>query len=230
VLSVIVLACYLACAAWLASSVYRAGEHAAHGRRIAGVALGLIALVLHAVLLWRGLFDRPVLSFTIAETASLIGWPIGLIAVGASWLRPRFAGIGAVLTVVAGVVAATTVRGGGGAPRPFAGGFGGARPSYGGPREGGFGGGGGAPSAPGARQRDFGPDAPPKGKKKNVYKSAAERGPKGPIRTKTDNRIYNAFGDEAEDKDAAVDFDDFATSKPSDEPADKPGDEPADDE
>jgi ABC-type uncharacterized transport system permease subunit len=96
--------------------VYRASEHAAHGRRIAGIALGLIALVLHAVLLWRGLFDRPVLSFTIAETASLIGWPIGLIAVGTSWLRPRFAGIGAALTVVAGVVAATTVRGGGGAP------------------------------------------------------------------------------------------------------------------
>ena len=113
-LSVVVLACYLACAAWLASSVYRAGEHAAHGRRIAGVALGLIALVLHAVLLWRGLFSRPVLSFSIAETASLIGWPIGLIAVAASWLRPRFAGIGAVLTVVAGVVAATTVEGTGG--------------------------------------------------------------------------------------------------------------------
>jgi len=116
VFSVVVLACYLACAAWLASSVYRAGEHAAHGRRIAGIEHGLIALVLHAVLLWRGLFDRPVLSFTIAETASLIGWPIGLIAVGTAWLRPRFAGISAVLTAVAGVVAATTVRGGGGAP------------------------------------------------------------------------------------------------------------------
>ena len=89
-----------------------------------------------------------------------------------------------------------------------------------------MGGGGAAPGAPGARQREFGPDAPPKGKKKNVYKSAAERGPKGPIRTKTDNRIYNAFGDEGEDP--AVDFDDFATSKPSEEPADKPGDEPAD--
>src|ERR1700754_827068 len=114
VFSVVVLACYLACAAWLASSVYRAGEHAAHGRRIAGIALGLIALVLHAVLLWRGLFARPVLSFSIGETASLIGWPIGLIAVGASWLRPRFAGIGAVLTVVAGIVAATTVEGPGG--------------------------------------------------------------------------------------------------------------------
>lgn len=115
-LSVVVLACYLACAAWLASSVYRAGEHAALGRRVAGLALGVIALVLHAILLWRGLFSRPVLSFTIAETASLIGWPIGLIAIAGSWLRPRFAGIGAVLTVIAGVVAATTVEGGGGAP------------------------------------------------------------------------------------------------------------------
>jgi ABC-type uncharacterized transport system permease subunit len=114
VLSVVVLACYLACAAWLASSVYRAGEHAAHGRRIAGLALGVIALVLHAVLLWRVLFDRPVLAFSIAETASLIGWPIGLIAIGASWLRPRFAAIGAALTVVAGIVAATTVEGGAG--------------------------------------------------------------------------------------------------------------------
>jgi ABC-type uncharacterized transport system permease subunit len=111
VLSAIVLACYLACAAWLASSVYRAGEHAAHGRRVAGLALGVIALVLHAVLLWRVLFDRPVLAFTIAETASLIGWPIGLIAIALSWVRPRFAGIGALLTVVAGVVAATTVEG-----------------------------------------------------------------------------------------------------------------------
>jgi ABC-type uncharacterized transport system permease subunit len=111
VFSVVVLACYLACAAWLASSVYRAGEHAAHGRRIAGIALGLIALVLHAILLWRGLFARPVVSFSIAETASLIGWPIGLIAIVASWLRPRFAGIGAVLTIVAGAVAAVTDEG-----------------------------------------------------------------------------------------------------------------------
>jgi ABC-type uncharacterized transport system permease subunit len=111
VLSVVVLACYLACAAWLASSVYRAGEHAAHGRRVAGLALGVIALVLHAILLWQGLFSRPVLSFTIAETASLIGLPIGLIAIATSWLRPRFAGIGAVLTVIAGVVAGTTDEG-----------------------------------------------------------------------------------------------------------------------
>jgi len=114
---------------------------------------------------------------------------------------------------------------GGGAPRPYAGSAG-PRPSYGAPREGGFGV-GANPSAP-ARQREFGPDAPPKGKKKAPYKNAAERGPKGPIRTKTDNRIYNAFGDEGED--TAVDFDDFATSKPSDEPSDKPSDESSGDE
>jgi ABC-type uncharacterized transport system permease subunit len=132
VLSVVVLACYLACAAWLASSVYaprgaqpqdaqreaiprdHASDHAAQGRRIAGLALGVIALGLHAVLLWNGLFSRPALSFSIAETASLIGWPIGLIAIAASGLRPRFAGIGAVLVVIAGVVAATTVEGSGG--------------------------------------------------------------------------------------------------------------------
>ena len=36
-----------------------------------------------------------------------------------------------------------------------------------------------------------------------------------PIRTKTDGRIYNAFGDEGDE--AAVDFDDFATSRPEDE-------------
>jgi ABC-type uncharacterized transport system permease subunit len=114
VLSVIVLACYLACAAWLASSVYRAEHYAAHGRRIAGLALGTIALVLHGALLWRGVFAKPTLAFTATETASLIGWPIGLIAIVASWLRPRFAGIGAVLTGVAGVVAATTIEQAGG--------------------------------------------------------------------------------------------------------------------
>jgi ABC-type uncharacterized transport system permease subunit len=94
--------------------VYHAEEYAAHGRRIAGLALGVIALALHAVLLWRGLFAKPTLSFTATETASLIGWPVGAIAVTASWLRPRFAGIGAALTVVAGIVAATTVEGSGG--------------------------------------------------------------------------------------------------------------------
>lgn len=116
--------------------------------------------------------------------------------------------------------------GGGGGPRSFGGPPSGPRPSYGGggaprsfgaPRDsGGFGGAPSAPSAP-RREHNFGPDAPPKGKKKAQYgRGAEQRGPKGPIRTKTDGRIYNAFDDEGEET-AAVDFDDFATSRPEDE-------------
>jgi cold-inducible RNA-binding protein len=112
---------------------------------------------------------------------------------------------------------------GGGGPRSFGGPPSGPRPPYGGgpprsfgpPREGGF---SGPPSAPGAlrREHNFGPDAPPKGKKKPQYgRGAEQRGPKGPIRTKTDGRIYDAFGDDGEE--AAVDFDDFATSRPEDD-------------
>ena len=98
-LSIVVLACYLACAAWLASSVYRAEGNAAHGRRVAGLTLGAVAVVSHAVLLWYAVSAKPELAFTMAETASLIGWPIGAIALLLSWRRPRFAGVGAVLMV-----------------------------------------------------------------------------------------------------------------------------------
>lgn len=110
-LSIVVLACYLACAAWLASSVYRADENAARGRRVAGQGLGTVAVVLHAVLLWQGLFSKATISFSAAETASLIGWPTGLIALALTWARPRFAGISSILMTIAGVVAATTVEG-----------------------------------------------------------------------------------------------------------------------
>ena len=74
---------------------------------------------------------------------------------------------------------------------------------------------------PGSRERNFGPDAPPKGKRKPTFNRKDQQGPKGPIRTKTDNRIYSAFGDD-EDKDAAAgvpgEFDDFATSLGPDAP------------
>ena len=103
--------------------------------------------------------------------------------------------------------------GGSGAPRPFSG-----------AREGGF---GGPPSPAGGarREHNFGPDAPPKGKKKPTY-GRGEQKAKGPIRTKTDGRIYNAFDDEGEEAAASVDFDDFATSRegPDAEPSDAPPD------
>ena len=109
-----------------------------------------------------------------------------------------------------------------GAPRPpYGAGPGGPPRSFGGPpREGGV-----SPGGPGAgsasRERNFGPDAPPKGKRKPTFNRKDQQGPRGPIRTKTDNRIYSAFGDD-EDKDAGAiapgEFDDFATSRGPDAP------------
>jgi RNA recognition motif-containing protein len=111
-------------------------------------------------------------------------------------------------------------RGPGGPPRP-SGGFGGPRPGgfsgggggysgggggggFGGPRPGGFSGGGGGyagggGSAPGgARQKDFGPPAPPKDKKKPFKKN--EDKPRGPIPTKFTGRTFGL--DDLEDDDA----------------------------
>ena len=111
-----------------------------------------------------------------------------------------------------------------GGPRP--GGFSGPRPGPpsgpgGPPRPGGFaprpGGftprpdaGGGA--APGARSRNFGPDAPPKNKRKPPRKD--DRGPRGPIKERPVGRLYDAdedwrAQDGAEDE---VEIDDVATS------------------
>jgi cold-inducible RNA-binding protein len=109
-----------------------------------------------------------------------------------------------------------------GGPRP--GGFSGPRPGPpsgpgGPPRPGGFaprpGGfaprpdsGGGA--TPGARSRNFGPDAPPKNKRKPPRKDS-DRGPRGPIKERPVGRLYDADEDwRAQDED--VELDDVATS------------------
>lgn len=107
---------------------------------------------------------------------------------------------------------------GGTGPRPFSSGPGGPPRPYGGPpRDAGF-----SPGGPaGGRERNFGPDAPPRGKRKPAFNRKDQQGPKGPIRTKTNNRIFSAFGDEdAEDAAAAApgEFDDFATSLDPEKP------------
>ena len=117
-----------------------------------------------------------------------------------------------------------------GAPRP--GGYGGPRP--GGPAPGGgsgyaprpsgwaprpdAGGGGGAPGAP--RHRNFGPDAPPKNKRKAPRKDS-ERGPKGPIKERPVSRLYENDEDwRNEGKEDDVEIDDIATSAKDDADAD----------
>jgi len=101
--------------------------------------------------------------------------------------------------------------GGFSSPRP-----GGAPSGFSGPRPGGF-----APRAPdaagvpAARSRNFGPDAPPKNKRKPTRKES-ERGPRGPIKERPVGRLYDADEDwRVQDDDAG--FDDFATSAKNDD-------------
>ncbi len=115
-----------------------------------------------------------------------------------------------------------------GAPRP--GGYGGP-PRPGGPSggSGGFaprpsgwaprpadGGGSGAPSGP--RSRNFGPDAPPKNKRKAPRKDG-DRGPKGPIKERPVSRLYENDEDWRNDK-PEEDIDDVATSAKTEVDAD----------
>lgn len=104
-----------------------------------------------------------------------------------------------------------------GGPRP--GGFGGPRPGgpgggFGGPRPAGGGfsprpDAGGAPAG-GPRSRNFGPDAPPKNKRKPPRKDS-DRGPRGPIKERPVGRLYDADEDwRAQDDD--LDIDNIATS------------------
>jgi cold-inducible RNA-binding protein len=107
------------------------------------------------------------------------------------------------------------------------------RPSFGGPPRP-----GGRPLAPGApsfdvgipgapRRRDsgnFGPDAPPRGKK-SKFKSSEPRGPKGPIRVKPNGRIYST--DDVEEEGGEFQGDNFATR--AEPPDDIARTEPAED-
>jgi RNA recognition motif-containing protein len=99
----------------------------------------------------------------------------------------------------------------------------GARPGGFGPRPGGQGGfGGPRPAGPGgfnrppenvpaSRSRNFGPDAPPKNKRKPSRKES-ERGPRGPIKERPVGRLYDADEDWRNQQDDDVDLDNIATS------------------
>lgn len=65
--------------------------------------------------------------------------------------------------------------------------------------------------APGGRSRNFGPDAPPKNKRKAPRKGD-DRGPKGPIKERPVSRLYENDEDWRNDPD--VEIDDVAASLP----------------
>jgi RNA recognition motif-containing protein len=98
----------------------------------------------------------------------------------------------------------------GGPPRPAGGGFA--------PRPGGFvprssDGGGASP----ARSRNFGPDAPPKNKRKPARKDSDSR-PRGPIKERPVGRLYDADEDWRAAEDDDLDIDNVATSRKDEEP------------
>lgn len=95
-----------------------------------------------------------------------------------------------------------------GGPGPSGGGFGGPRPGGFGPRP--------AESGPSpARSRNFGPDAPPRNKRRPSRKES-ERGPRGPIKERPVGRLYDVDEDwRAEDDD--LDLDNVATSASDDD-------------
>ena len=69
----------------------------------------------------------------------------------------------------------------------------------------------------GARSRNFGPDAPPKNKRKPNRKDS-DRGPKGPIKERPVGRLYDADEDwRAKDEVEDVEVDNFATSAKKDD-------------
>jgi RNA recognition motif-containing protein len=112
-------------------------------------------------------------------------------------------------------------RPGGGFSGPRPGGFGGG--GFSGPRPGGFGGGGGGGGfggprpggPPGSRDRsaNFGPPAPPKRLRGGKKTSQQEHKPRGPIKERSDGRIYAV--DDLDDGET-LDFDDIATSAKAD--------------
>ena len=106
-------------------------------------------------------------------------------------------------------------------PRP--GGFSSPRPGgpagFGGPRPGGFSprpAEGGSSGGAAARSRNFGPDAPPKNKRKPTRKES-DRGPRGPIKERPVGRLYDADEDWRAQPDDDVEMDDFATSAKQDD-------------
>ena len=104
-------------------------------------------------------------------------------------------------------------------PGPRPGGFSGPRPGapggFGGPRPPGPGGFSPRPADPGAgggapRSRNFGPDAPPKNKRKPPRKDS-DRGPKGPIKERPVSKLYDVDEDWRSEPDD-VETDDIATA------------------
>lgn len=109
--SVAVLVIYVAACVLLTSSAFHTGARSAGGKRLAGLALGVIGLAAHGFDLSQSLLSRPELALNVADTASLIGWIIAALAIVVGIWRPRFTVISSLLLSIAAIVAIVTDQG-----------------------------------------------------------------------------------------------------------------------
>ncbi|MGD9841391.1 MAG: inner membrane protein YpjD [Steroidobacteraceae bacterium] len=108
-LAIIVFVIYFCACLWLFASAHSAtNETGAHGKRLAGVAMGILGWLIHGYELCRAVFSGPTLALDSADTASLIGWIIAAITLIKAWNQPRFAAIAGMLLLGAGISAALT--------------------------------------------------------------------------------------------------------------------------
>ncbi len=108
-LSIAVLVIYLCSCLWLNAAAWRDDSpRMAHAGRLTGLAMAMLGWVLHGYLLCQAIFRGSERALNTTDAASLVGWIITAIIVWAIWQQPRFAGIGGVLLLCAGVAATVT--------------------------------------------------------------------------------------------------------------------------
>jgi ABC-type uncharacterized transport system permease subunit len=94
--------------------MFRANEirdHSAHGKRLAGIVLGVIGWLVHGYTLCVAVFRTTGLALSISDAASVVGWVIAAIALAVAAREHRFARLSALMLLVVGVAAAVTDKG-----------------------------------------------------------------------------------------------------------------------
>ncbi len=108
-LPIAVLIIYLCGSLWLFAAAWRQDNpRATHGKRLTGLAMATLGVVLHGYMLCRAIFRGSELALNTTDSASLVGWIIAVITLLTTWQRPRFAGLAGIVLLCVGIAAAVT--------------------------------------------------------------------------------------------------------------------------
>lgn len=109
-LPLIAVACYLFGTFGLAYGAYRGDSHHGRGARIAGVAIAVVGVLVHAAALLDERNLDPQAALSIGDTAAIVGLLIAVTALALA-LRPRLRGIAALLLLIAAALEAVFSEG-----------------------------------------------------------------------------------------------------------------------